>query len=183
MATSKSTATETDDENLGAPVGDREAYLESAKQKLPNYTNTIDATDKNIGHTVQSEGGISHPEGAAATQPGQVFAPWQLPNPNAAIRANQPVISVPEHLVMEHDDAVGHVQGPDPLDIITHDHRESLAYPMIATSTGVTPTGAALEDDGEEDDGDDGERKAPAKTAATHPAAHQTATKQAASKP
>lgn len=139
MATTTDTAP---DANLGAPVGDKAAYLESQQQTLPNYTKTLDASDDNIGASIHTEGGVTSPNGLGDNQPGQVFAPWQLPNPDAAIKAGLPVMTVPEHLIFDHDDAVTHLQGPDPLDVLNHELREKLGYPMLATSTGKVATDA-----------------------------------------
>ena len=119
--------------NLGAPTGSKEAYLKAQSELLPGYTPTIDALDENVGTTTFTDGGIPL---VGSQLPGQVFAPWQLPNPQAALKAGLPAVTVPEHLIFDHDEAVAHVQGPDALDIATHQIRESLGYPMLGTATG-----------------------------------------------
>lgn len=61
---------------------------------------TADAGDAGVGWTAQSGRAFEAPEDV----PGQRFAPWQLPDPNVAVRAGLPPVSIPEHLVTEDDD-------------------------------------------------------------------------------
>lgn len=61
---------------------------------------TADAGDAGVGWTAQSGRAFEAPEDV----PGQRFAPWQLPDPNVAVRAGLPPVAIPEHLITEDED-------------------------------------------------------------------------------
>lgn len=116
----------------------KEDYLAATTGPQPGFVATLDGVDANRGATVQAvvlDPSEDHPYAGVSVQapsndtPGQVFATFQLPDPQAAVVAGFPPVSIPAHLIEDDESPVE--QGPDPLDLLTRDHRVSLGNPTL----------------------------------------------------
>lgn len=110
---------------VAVPVASAEEYNEIIKDYV--VTSTADASDHDVGWTAQSP--VSYP--APEDVPGQVYAPWQLPDPGVAIAAGHPPLAFPEHLISEDED---HPQGPEPWEVgkSVKDHSEAINARLVS---------------------------------------------------
>lgn len=121
----------------------KDEYLAKSRALQTGFGPTTDFADPQVGTTVQAEGGVPV---SAAELPGQVFSVDQLPDPQAAIAYGLPPQTVPAHLILDDadEDLSKHVQGKDPLDVVSSELRSHLGDPALAFDNTVRSSGDAL---------------------------------------
>lgn len=112
--------------------------------QMPDNDGQIDQQSRQRENWTAQTGGTLPKE---ALEANQKFTPEQLPDPNVARAAGIQPQQIPQHLVLDGDDAYDHPLGPEPGERERLEHREAIKQRLEEGEGGAPqPRGRSVED-------------------------------------